>query len=575
MSRSAERRGHADEGFTLVEVVVSIGLVGLLVAMVLPGLVTGIRATQVARSATQEKSLALAELERMRNLPFHVAPEAGDFVDVLDRYFTDLRPPATAIACTDDGGLIPPTVAMTGYVAGAARCAWEPAGPFYRVVRTEASDPDLAGFVLVVDTQLVTSALPPAVVTPRAGWTTQETSHDTPPASQIGVTVTVFATGGAAREPLSSYTQISRTEQASTRVSASVDVTALETGTSLLVDTEVPVGASAGLLRLSTALTFASVTNAHLSGLSAGISTSDPAQGATTTAAAPPDGTAPTASAPQSALDASGCALLCWGPTRTTAATLATADGLPRAGSPTAPLGSSVSADGTRVLRLGSGTDPSYLPGLGLSGRLVDVTGPALGSATGTDCSVGAGGEAVRIGASGWLRTTDPGAPGGAAVEACATARAATTALLPTEFAPDGLVRVRLASAVARCRVSGSGHVASATYDYDATVEYWSASAGRYVEVARVRPGTAAALPDPADLPVVDGRSLDSWIDSWSAITPARVRAEGVGGRATVSVPGVVTLLTKPLRERAGTPVDVSTVALTLGSVACTAEDGR
>lgn len=574
MSRSAERR-DADGGFTLVEVVVSIGLVGLLVAMVLPGLVAGIRANQVARSTTQEKTLALAELERMRNLPFHVAPEAGDFIDVLDRYFTDLGPPSAAVVCADDGGLVAPTVSATGYVAGAARCSWEPTGPFYRVVRTEASDPDLRGFVLVVDTQLLTNALPPSVVTPPPGWTTQQTGRDTPPASQIGVSVTVFRTHGTTREPLSSYTQISRTEQASTRVSASVDVTALETGTSLSVDTEVPVGASAGLLRLSSALTFASVANAHLSGLSAGISTGDPAQGATTTATAPADGTTSAASAPASALDASGCALLCWGPTRTTAATLATADGLPRAGAPTAPLGASVSADGTRVLRLGAGPSPAPLPGLGLTGSLLDVTGPAIGSATGTDCSVATGGDLVRIGASGWVRSTEPGAPGGAAVEACGTARATTVAVLPTEFAPDGLVRVTLARAVARCRVSGSGHVASATFDYDATVEHWSASAGGYVEVARVRPGAPAALPDPAALPVIGERHLDTWIDSWSAIDPGRVRAEGAGGRSTVSVPGVVTLLTKPLRERAGAPVDVSTLALTLGSVACTAEDGR
>ncbi len=62
-------------------------IVTLLIVVTLPQLLVGMSSNDVARKSLQEKGFAQAELERMRNLPFHIAPAAGDFIDVLDRFY--------------------------------------------------------------------------------------------------------------------------------------------------------------------------------------------------------------------------------------------------------------------------------------------------------------------------------------------------------------------------------------------------------------------------------------------------------------------------------------------------------
>src|SRR3546814_9102427 len=67
----------------------------------LPQLIVGLRSTDSANSITESKGLAQSELERMRNPPYHVAPAAGNYVDVLDRYYPNLGTPSREAACAD------------------------------------------------------------------------------------------------------------------------------------------------------------------------------------------------------------------------------------------------------------------------------------------------------------------------------------------------------------------------------------------------------------------------------------------------------------------------------------------
>ena len=71
----ASRRGQ--EGFSLIEVVVAVGLLVLALLALLPELVVGIRATAGAKNLTQAKGVLQARLEAMRAMPYHVGAAAG------------------------------------------------------------------------------------------------------------------------------------------------------------------------------------------------------------------------------------------------------------------------------------------------------------------------------------------------------------------------------------------------------------------------------------------------------------------------------------------------------------------
>lgn len=604
MSRPADRRrasSRADGGFTLVEVMVALGLLGVLVVAVLPQLVVGIRGNDLARSNTQAKGLAQAELERMRNLPFHVAPEAGDYIDVLDRYYRDLSPPTGPVSCGRSERWTVPATSWTGYVpATAARCGWEPTGPLYRHVRTAAtglSNPDLTGYVVVTDTRFLTNTTPATVVEPPPLYSSQVTGRATPPASQVAVTVTVFATRSTSHSSVTSSTQIGRQDVVQARMNSSVEVTAVEIGTGT-VD-QLPLTLSAGLVDLAASLTSSSEARAVLTSALTGLGTGQQAGGATTSVQAPPDTMSPAGSEGAGQLDASGCALVCWGPTGHSSVTVAALDALPHVGSPATPATASVTDSSRDALVLSGGTGAAYRPSLGLNLPLVRVdNGAGVSPGVSASCTPSGDGGSHRATAGGWLRTTSQTDPTPTLVEACGTARTAAMSVLPTGFAPDGVLRVRLESAWVRCAVSGGAHAASSTYNYRAVVERWSPDG--YVVVATVTPGsTDLADLDPRTVPLGPGRDLGDYVASWSSLTTARVSRVVVAGAATLDLPGVVSILTQPVRsptttsesvaftdgQPAALPLDpkaeveladpTSAVSLTLGSLACNAEDAR
>ena len=88
-----------DGGFSLIEVVVSLGIIGALVVAVLPLLISGIRGNDIALRSTQSTALAQSELELLRNLPWSVDATAGDYIDLFDRYYRNLTPPSSATTC--------------------------------------------------------------------------------------------------------------------------------------------------------------------------------------------------------------------------------------------------------------------------------------------------------------------------------------------------------------------------------------------------------------------------------------------------------------------------------------------
>ena len=146
---SVTRSRCGDAGFTLVEVIVALGVLMMVAGALLPQLVVGIQSTGVARDVTQTKGVAQGEIERMRNLPFHISREAGQYVDVLDRYYPNLSKMPGAGSCTGaDGQEIPLPLTSAGFVSStAARCGYEPpaGSAFFRTVSTGPATGGMAG----------------------------------------------------------------------------------------------------------------------------------------------------------------------------------------------------------------------------------------------------------------------------------------------------------------------------------------------------------------------------------------------------------------------------------------------
>lgn len=552
-----------DGGFSLVEVVVSVGILVLLITFVLPALLVGIKADAVAQRTTQARNLAQAQMERLRNLPFHVAYDVGsEYVDLLDRYYEDLDAPTTTVVCGPSGDRTVPTTGWTGYVTGAAtRCSWEPAtGPFFRQVQVGSGDG--AGFVTVTTTQLLSDASPPQVVTPPADWDSQRSGRDSPPASQVGVTVTVFSSLAGDREPVSTSSQLTRQSLATPRVEASVQVAALQLGTNVaatdpaLADpVAVPVTLSAGLVDLAGSVTATSRTDAVLGSTLTGLGTGAQARGASASGAAPGDQSVVSAGSLAGQLDASGCQLVCWGGTRTTAFAVRASNGLPVVADPAAPATATVTDLSSGGVSLAGGADADYRERLSLAGPLVRLADGAtpVKSGISSSCQVAETGESVRVVAGGWLRTADR-VPSSAAlqVDACGAARASALAVLPTTFAPEGVLQVRLVRAAARCTVSGGAHTATTAVDYEAVVRRWTgASPDPYTTVATVRPDATTdplAGLDLDTLPVPGHGVLGDYIASWTSLTRDRVVRTAGAGSATVDVPALVSVVTQPVR---------------------------
>lgn len=574
-------RSRRDDGFSLIEVMVALGVLSMVLVAILPQLISGIQATSTARGVSQAKGVAQGKLDRMRNLPFHIAHDAGDFRDVLDYYYkSGPGVPASLTAspptCMSGSSFLIPTAASSGYVAaGATRCSYEPSsGAFYRTVETTPATPGMDGYTTVIDAQFLSNVTPPVAVAPAPDYNSQISGKDSPAALQVGVTVTVLQTRRGTVKPVSSYTQIAKRLPTTTRVSAEADVRAVDIG-SVTAD-QVPLALTAGLVSFNGGVSFASTTAANLAATSGSLASGETAAGASATLAAPPAASVAAGSSAAGSLATGGCAFACWGATSSQPLSLTAVNEMPTVGSSTNPAQVLLTDNVNNVLSFGNAaTAAGYRPGLRLSPPLVqmDPTAAKAGSQL-SGCAASNSGTSAYLSAGGYLTTTltTP------TVESCVVARATPIELFPTTFAPRGVVRVELTSASARCLVQGSSHTPTASADYSAAVTYWDGTS--YAPAATVVPGQTTDQLDavPLTTSVAPGLTLGDYISSWSALTADQVVRVSSSARAQVKIPGVVKIVSQPVRPDAsttGTNDAASAVSLTVGALACKAEDAR
>jgi hypothetical protein len=306
------------------------------------------------------------------------------------------------------------------------------------------------------------------------------------------------------------------------------------------------------------------------SAATAGDSLGQQINGARVNFVAPVDQTSTSATSGNVAYQTSGCAYQCFGDTKVDQASALASNGLPRAGSPTAPVRAMIpSTTNNNGFRFSNGTGDARL--------LLDGSQPMVSLDTDSgspstvlpvsNCAVqSTGSTAAYLVATGYLDATVGG------VAACATAQSNTVRLFPTTFAPKGVIRIVVNSSIASCSVARPGG-GSASASASATLSYWNGSG--YTTVPALASTNAtdplANVPLTTVVDTASGLTLGDYVAAWKSATQSDVKTSVTSTTAQASLASAVSITTKPTRAADQTSV----VSIDLGAVSCQASDLR
>ncbi len=558
-------------------------------AAVVPQLIVGLRASAAARDITQTKGVGQAQLEKIRDLPFYVGKAAGDYKDVLDLYYPTggvadgTNAPAGPSCASATLSALPPT-SWSGFVpSGTTHCQWEPAGPLYRKVINPVVSPGLGVFSMVISTQFLSAATPPVAVAPIAtydsrnqGSATYNARPDTPPAAQVGVTVAVFYPVANGYRSTVTYTQVEKASAVAPFLTSEAQASTLRVSSALLTGTNLLE--QLGVVNLSGELFTGSRTVSTASAASAGTSLGEQISGGVKNLVAPAD-TAPTSdTAGSQSLPSTGCTYLCFGTSKVDQVSAKANNGLPSAGTSTAPV--------VAMIPNGAGNDGFRFSNGALGSRLLlDPLKPMISmdtTAAGTTpsmigCTATGPNLASLLTGTGFLEATDT------TVTACATAQANTVRVFPTVSAPQGILKITLTRATASCKLTkpATSIIATATADYSATVAYWNGTGYTTLPTLTQSNATDPLTPALLNQSVGSGLKLGDYISSWKSLVNADLTRTTTAKTAEVSLPGAVTLITQPTREGvsggegANQTDPKSAISFTVGAISCKTGDFR
>lgn len=544
MSRSRSNRlrraAQDEEGFGLIEIMIAMLIFGIVMVSTAPLLVGGLRAGRIAQLNLQGKALGQERIEIMRNLPYHVARQNGQYLDVLDIYFRD--------------------TALTGAPAANDTCA---ARTYNAVTRTYSCritnlGADYPGFFQTIETRFLDFQR--NVLTPTSGYNSQTSGADSPVSALLGVVVTTGWSQGGTTKSYAIRSQISNGQPEGSLISADLQVSAINIASNL-IDGDV-LQLEAGLVSGSGSSTTGSTARLTTTAARASKASGTEVTGAGFSVSAPPNdvGTSPTE--PSGRMLDGSCVLACFGQTSITGdQSVTVASGLPKASSSATPVQSLLHRTGSSTFR---GFTYNNTVAAGINPAL-GLTGPMVFAGLGSTANVAVG--------SGFLDATGTGST---AVKSSGSVALTVLQLFPTSFAPEGVVQIALDSAALTC--SSGGGSASVAATWAGQVRIWTdalpgstptAPLSGYVTVP-VGPGSAA-LPAPGDVSVNGGRQLSTWVSAWTALTSAAGSDQTSGRTSKATIPAVLSVITSA--TRAGDPT--SAINLAVGSLRCLAEDNR
>lgn len=597
-----DRIGNSqDAGFTIIEVLVAIAILAIVTLGFVPLMIAGLRASMVARLDTGAKNLAQERFELMRNFPFHVdvntalvragncstpAGVAGscDYRDLLDNFYRSVGSLATA---TNVQGYVVGTSVCTAaddVCAGNGRTKDEPAsGTFYRF----AIDP-VPGFQgryrQFTATQFLGAERAPLL--PPAGYDSQTSGSDFPPSRFVGVTVITKWQAGALSKKFVNFTQISEGKAGPPAVTLQARATAVKITSSLPASTPGdpdPVFTMlAGISSSDGALSTGGSASTRVQGSYADVAPGPRADGKSAAASAPPNASAADGdgssysliygggeSSP-SCLTISCVAFSIGGQVRNVNVSIV--NDQPLVATKASPATGRVKRTGSAGdLNLGyrNKPDAASMIGLDISKLIVRIDDGGGGVSNAT-----AMGSTYLTSATGGSHFAESGA----------SAHTQKLKIVPTSFAPDGVVQVTLNSAEMVCKTTGSSSSGTAAA-FDATVTYLRYNSvnnlNEYVSVAvqngqAISPLTSSLLAgtqvslNPGTLPA-NLVPLSTYLDSWSSLTGATTTTSSPPRIVQSVLSGIVTVTTKPTRVG----ITGSAVTVSVGNLSCSAEDNR
>ena len=576
----ARRAREREDGFTIIEVMVALIVFALIAGAAAAMLVGGTKAAVVTRMDTGAKELGQQQLEAMRNLLHQ--PDGGSdssAVELLKKYFPAYS--STSVGC-----------GVTGYVAaGVTRCTSDgdpTSGAFYRTV----IDP-VTGFSKYK--QYVTVDFMDKDRNPVKVDSTY--SPSAPPSIFMGIGIqTIWQVGTMSKSfYLSAF--IPSTSPASPETTYAAHATALMLQG--MLDASRTATAAAGVLDLSGSLTLGATASSSAQGGYAFIDGGSRVDGSVKVSSVPPsDSGAPyshTDSSPAILLDGTNQIAYINSPSYSGVGAWTT-NGLPTSGSSGTPVTGYVPKQGSgqRDVSFNNDASPDALLQIS-SGPLVWVTQGATG-----DPVPAADSTANSVRATGYATTTATSGATRHAVSTTVTARTQTIHLLPTSFAPNGLVQIRLVSSSLTCKTDGQTapqpgvtYTAYVSFWEDKTATNWEYDNGSWTLEA---PATSAGYTSyltlsnaqstdplrtaPLSQILVGSNvgvqlSLSQYIASWQSLTSAESAAVGQVDTSTKAVTGsvasVLSLTTAPMRTADAT----SGVGVTLANLTCSAMDVR
>lgn len=587
-----------DDGFSLVEVIVALVLLGIAAVATLPVLVLGQRATSASRDRTYAKNLAQEQLETLRNMPYFISfanQPGGADVDLLDTYYPKLTPAlGNGFAATSTGFV---GAAVTGRPAG------EPAtGAYYRRFETLAAPNERFTRTTVLQFQSPnTAGTTNTPVSPLSTYDSDIAGRDTASSKLLTATVVLRWRNAAADARYVLSSQIS-----------AADATKATAG-------QIATGQALSGLGRAQAVTILGYANGSEMYMTAGTAQADGASGSSSSAAATgesasmgitgtadvfgakssigaPNGSATSVTSstvgPASGTDGYSCYFGCFGPGYADGQWASVDGGLPNvraSGTPSNPLTARLVGRGST--NAGNKTGKTFAisgyPEVVNSGLDLNYPYSDYGVMTMTG---GANNVDAARGAATMVTTSGPSK----SVTVTSRAMAFPVDVVATGFTRSagagGLLQVSLDNAELTCRASAGG-TPTVSSTYSGRIRYWARQGNgtyAYNETLFSHDGntlttSGAAFPNPASVvvrqtttgsggnAVTTSRFLSEYVESIELDAGPDVTVDATTGIARASLTPLK-VRTTPLR---GSGDPTSTWSLELGALSCTAQDSR